>query len=65
MNFEFQEATYFCKEYFTLPDDQIVFKVTCGLNGVYPTDVTWPTCQPTHCTETIPIISGFKTGNQI
>lgn len=58
---EFQEATYFCKEYSSL-SDQTVFKVLCGLNGSYPETVNWPECQPTHCTEAIPTITGFKSG---
>ena len=61
---EFQEATYFCQEYFALPDEQTVYKVICGLSGAYPDPETivWPVCQPTHCTDAIPTISGFKTG---
>ena len=61
---EFQEATYFCQEYFALPDEQTVYKVICGLNGAYPDPetISWPECQPTHCTDAIPTISGFKTG---
>ena len=42
-----------------------MYKVICGLNGAYPAPETivWPVCQPTHCTDAIPSISGFKTGN--
>ena len=41
-----------------------MYKVICGLNGAYPDPETivWPVCQPTHCTDAIPTISGFKTG---
>ena len=41
-----------------------MYKVICGLSGAYPDPETivWPVCQPTHCTEAVPTISGFKTG---